>query len=217
MVEGPSDKDALIPYIENKLFVNKMRVTVKEMHGDILTAYVDGQRIYKILPGNVRGELKKEILKYFNKASVKAEQIKARDITKIYYVTDTDYCFHSELDAHKNKSQCLRKMFNFGEMELVKNKPIDFNVIYFSKHLEHVIANKEETLSEEEKQRISIEFGTRSLLEESFYEKHFRDKDIATWSDYAQSYKNIQSYKGRACNMNNFLDELDQIFKNSKK
>ena len=83
MVEGPSDKDALIPYIENKLFVNKMRVTVKEMHGDILTAYVDGQRIYKILPGNVRGELKKEILKYFNKASVKAEQIKARDITKI--------------------------------------------------------------------------------------------------------------------------------------
>ena len=40
IVEGPSDHSALIPYIQEKLKSLKIKVTVKEMHGDILTEYI---------------------------------------------------------------------------------------------------------------------------------------------------------------------------------
>lgn len=210
-MEGQSDKDALIPYLEDRLLSSRVKVTVKEIHGDILTAFIDGQRIYRVSPSNVKGEIKKEILQYLKTASVKAEQIKAKDICKIYYVTDTDYCFHSKLDGHKNKSKCLEKIFNFGSIELVKDKFVPFDTIYFSKHLEHIIANKIENLSKEEKQKLSLEFGEKSLTEKGFYEKTFKNPEIKKWENYRKSYEEIQTYKGRACNMNNLLDEIDEL------
>ena len=39
----------------------KIKVTVKEMHGDILTEYIKNTRQYKINPSNVKGELKKNL------------------------------------------------------------------------------------------------------------------------------------------------------------
>ena len=68
IVEGPSDHSALIPYIQERLQNLKLKVTVKEMHGDILTEYVQNTRQYKINANNVKGELKKSISTYFNLA-----------------------------------------------------------------------------------------------------------------------------------------------------
>lgn len=93
IVEGPSDHDALIPYLEQHLIESSLKVTVKEMHGDILTEFQNYSREFKVTPSNVKQELKSCILKYLATQEVKAEQIKAKDIVKIYYVTDTDYCF----------------------------------------------------------------------------------------------------------------------------
>ena len=115
IVEGPSDHSALIPYIQERLQNLKLKVTVKEMHGDILTEYVQNTRQYKINANNVKGELKKSISTYFNLASVKAERIKLSDIIKVYYVTDIDYCFHEKESHHKNKAKCLSKVFNFNK------------------------------------------------------------------------------------------------------
>ena len=37
IVEGPTDKDAIMPFITEELSREKIKVTVKIIHGDILT------------------------------------------------------------------------------------------------------------------------------------------------------------------------------------
>lgn len=104
IVEGPSDSSALMPYIEKSLTeIKKLKITVKVMHGDVLTEYLENTRSFKTTAATVKGDLKTLILNYLKLGTVKAEQIKARDIVSIYYITDTDYCFQGIEEYHKNK------------------------------------------------------------------------------------------------------------------
>lgn len=208
IVEGPSDHSALIPYIEEKLKILKLRVTVKEMHGDVLTEYIQNTRRFKINPSNVKGELKKSISAYFNQASVKAEGIKLTDVIKVYYVTDIDYCFHEKESHHKNKAKCLSKVFNFNTINLIGKSGISFETIFFSKNLEHVTYGEEKEFTDIEKEKMAIEFSEKALLNDKFFIEVFKnDSKLQTWETYRESYEGIKNYKGRACNMNNFLDE----------
>lgn len=136
VVEGPSDQDALIPFIENEIQVNKMRTTVKNMHGDILTKYIEGTRKYEITPSNMRKELTRKIDEYLDSPIVKSEQIKRKDLRKIYYITDTDYCFIKENEHSKNKRECPKKIFSFEKLKLKNNIEVEIETIFFSKHLE---------------------------------------------------------------------------------
>lgn len=216
IVEGPSDHYALIPYIEDKFAQQRVKVTVDEIHGDILTEYIENTRIYKVNKNNVRKELITRIKQYLNSQDVKSQNIKAKDIIAVHYVTDTDYCFSQNTDSSVNKKECLLKMFNFDNLELIKDSLIPFKVIFLSKHLEHIINDTEENLSALEKEKIAVDFGDRSRKENNFYESTFRNKSVKTWKNYAESYKGIVSYVGKASNMNNLLDEIEEI-KNDKK
>lgn len=208
IVEGPSDHSALIPYIQERLQKLKLKVTVKEMHGDILTEYIKNTKEYKINSSNVKGELKKSISSYFNLASVKAERIKLSDIIKVYYVTDIDYCFSEKQSHHKNKSECLSKIFNFNTIALIKRNEIPFETIFFSKNLEHVTYGEEKEFSNLEKEKMAIEFSERALADDSFFTKVFKsDNNLKIWESYRESYEGIKTFRGRASNMNNFLDE----------
>jgi hypothetical protein fuD12_04096 len=210
IVEGPSDHSALIPYIQERLQKLKLKVTVKEMHGDILTEYIKNTKQYKINSSNVKGELKKSISSYFNLASVKAERIKLSDIIKVYYVTDIDYCFSEKQSHHKNKSECLSKIFNFNTIDLIKRNEIPFETIFFSKNLEHVTYGEEKEFSNLEKEKMAIEFSERALADDSFFTKVFKsDNNLKIWESYRESYEGIKTFRGRASNMNNFLDEYE--------
>ena len=210
IVEGPSDHSALIPYIQERLQKLKLKVTVKEMHGDILTEYIKNTKQYKINSSNVKGELKKSISSYFNLASVKAEKIKLSDIIKVYYVTDIDYCFSEKQSHHKNKSECLSKIFNFNTINLIKKNEIPFETIFFSKNLEHVTYGEEKEFSNLEKEKMAIEFSERALADDSFFTKVFKsDNNLKIWESYRESYEGIKNFRGRASNMNNFLDEYE--------
>lgn len=210
IVEGPSDHSALIPYIQERLQKLKLKVTVKEMHGDILTEYIKNTKEYKINSSNVKGELKKSISSYFNLASVKAEKIKLSDIIKVYYVTDIDYCFSEKQSHHKNKSECLSKIFNFNTINLIKKNEIPFETIFFSKNLEHVTYGEEKEFSNLEKEKMAIEFSERALADDTFFTKVFkRDNNLKIWESYRESYEGIKNFRGRASNMNNFLDEYE--------
>ena len=210
IVEGPSDHSALIPYIQERLQKLKLKVTVKEMHGDILTEYIKNTKEYKINSSNVKGELKKSISSYFNLASVKAERIKLSDIIKVYYVTDIDYCFSEKQSHHKNKSECLSKIFNFNTINLIKKNEIPFETIFFSKNLEHVTYGEEKEFSNLEKEKMAIEFSERALADDSFFTKVFKsDNNLKIWESYRESYEGINNFRGRASNMNNFLDEYE--------
>ena len=208
IVEGPSDHSALIPYIQERLQKLKLKVTVKEMHGDILTEYIKNTKQYKINSSNVKGELKKSISSYFNLASVKAERIKLSDIIKVYYVTDIDYCFSEKQSHHKNKSECLSKIFNFNTINLIKKNEIPFETIFFSKNLEHITYGEEKEFSNLEKEKMAIEFSEKALADDNFFTKVFKcDNSLKIWKSYRESYEGIKTFRGRACNMNNFLDE----------
>ena len=210
IVEGPSDHSALIPYIQERLQKLKLKVTVKEMHGDILTEYIKNTKEYKINSSNVKGELKKSISSYFNLASVKAEKIKLSDIIKVYYVTDIDYCFSEKQSHHKNKSECLSKIFNFNTIDLIKKNEIPFETIFFSKNLEHVTYGEEKEFSNLEKEKMAIEFSERALADDTFFTKVFKSyNNLKIWESYRESYEGIKNFRGRASNMNNFLDEYE--------
>ena len=210
IVEGPSDHSALIPYIQERLQKLKLKVTVKEMHGDILTEYIKNTKEYKINSSNVKGEFKKSISSYFNLASIKAERIKLSDIIKVYYVTDIDYCFSEKQSHHKNKSECLSKIFNFNTINLIKKNEIPFETIFFSKNLEHVTYGEEKEFSNLEKEKMAIEFSERALADDTFFTKVFKsDNNLKIWKSYRESYEGIKTFRGRASNMNNFLDEYE--------
>lgn len=211
IVEGPSDYPALMPYIEKKLLSLRLRISVKEMHGDILTEYIQNTRQYRVTSGNVKGELKQCILNFLSSQSVRTEGIRTKDIRKIYYVTDTDYCFYGKEPHHKNKAECLQKIFHFNTIELVKKKGIPFETIFFSKHLEHVIDNNIHDVSDQEKEKIAFIFSNRAMKEENFFVDFFYSRGIMKWNSYRESYDNIRDYQGRACNMNNFIEEFGMM------
>lgn len=212
IVEGPSDQDALIPWIAEELRKLRIRATVKVVYGDILTEYiVQYSRNFSVTPSNVKGEVKKLIDNYLKTSTVKSDQIKMRDIEKIYYVTDTDNCFIEIGDTPTNKKNCLLKMFNFHSIELSSEKKIKFEVIFFAKNLEDVMYSNENATNEE-KEKLSIEFGIESLKNREKFISTFKNSDLKTWDTYEESYSGIKIYVGRACNMNNLIDEIENKF-----
>ena len=75
IVEGPSDQDAITAFIANEVVKQNIRVTVKVMHGDVLTKYSDYNKELSVDTSNVKGEIKKLILEYLNSTTVKSSYI----------------------------------------------------------------------------------------------------------------------------------------------
>lgn len=209
IVEGPSDQDAITAFIAKEVLEQNIRVTVKVMHGDILTKYESYIKEFSVHSSNVKGEIKKIILDYLNSPSVKSSYIRINDIRKIYYMTDTDNCFLKTEIHSVNKKECLNKMFNFEEIELSKNKKVEFEIIFFSHNLEHVIDNNFNKLTDKEKEQIASDFAVESLNNRDYFIKTFTTS-LMIWDSFKESYKGIQSYEDRASNMNNLLDEIEK-------
>ena len=109
ILEGPSDEDTLAPWIETELRKLNKALTVKVVHGDLLTKFIPGQRnIFNITPSIVKGEITKFITRSIK---VPFKAISWKDILKIYYITDTDNCFIKSDITSINKSECLKSMF----------------------------------------------------------------------------------------------------------
>ncbi|MGL4946674.1 MAG: hypothetical protein ACRCZ0_01675 [Cetobacterium sp.] len=208
IVEGPSDQDALIPWIANELKKVKIKATVKVVYGDLLTEYIqNSKKIFNVTSSNVKGQLKNIIDNFIKNPIVKADQIKLKDIEKVYYITDTDNCFFNQSDSSINKKNCLYKMFNFNKIEMNSTKDIEFKVIFFAQNLEDVLCSKKDA-TDEEKEKISIEFGINCLKDRELFIKTFTEESLKIWNTYSESYEGIKSYTKRACNMNNFIDEI---------
>lgn len=58
IVEGPSDQDALAPYITKRLDKLKRGLSIEVMHGDILTGYIENTKNFKVNAQNIKGEKK---------------------------------------------------------------------------------------------------------------------------------------------------------------
>ena len=57
---------------------------------------------------------------------------------------------------------------------------------------------------------MAMDFFEKSLLDDDFFIKVFKnDSSLKIWKSYRESYEGIKTFRGRACNMNNFLDEYE--------
>ena len=104
----------------------------------------------------------------------------------------------------------MSKIFNFNTINLIKKNEIPFETIFFSKNLEHVTYGEEKEFSNLEKEKMAIEFSERALADDTFFTKVFKsDNNLKIWESYRESYEGIKNFRGRASNMNNFLDEYE--------
>jgi hypothetical protein len=94
-----------------------------------------------------------------------------------------------------------------------KNKKVEFEVIFFAHNLEHVIDENSNKLTDEEKEQIASDFAVESLNDRNYFIKTFTTS-LMTWDSFKESYKGIKSYKDRACNINNLLNEIEEWKKN---
>lgn len=211
VIEGDSDNEALMPWVEEELRKNGKKVTVKIMNGDFLTVYKKNTRIYNVTHLNVEGQLKKLVTNFLKLPETKADQIRMTDIKKVYYVTDIDGCFANHAPHSVNKRECLIKMFGFSELKMNKTKSMEFDIIFFSQNLEDVICSNPNATTEE-KVQISTNFGLESLKDRESYISAFSIEGLKIWETYEESYAGIQNFYGRACNMNILIYEIENGF-----
>ena len=208
IVEGASDEETLMPWIEKRLNELEIRVKIKIMSGDILTKYIENTQKYEITSSNVKGEINKKLKEFMNSSDMRADYLKWKDILKIYYVTDTDNCFKKNESYLENKRECLKKMFKF-EMIGADTSLKKFEVIFFGNNLEHVIYNETRQLTKEEKEMKSKEFGEKTLTEEWNFKEKFENNGIKNWYSYEESYREIQEYEGRSTNITALIQEIE--------
>ena len=225
IVEGPSDETALAPYLTKFIEKNKKKLSIQITHGDKTGELLYNSDEFTVTPTNITQYLENLVIKYLKTKEIKDLGIKAKNIEKVYYITDTDNCFFEKSSPRVNKRKCLSKIFNFKTLEIYQTEEVrkqekkkiesernvkraDFKTIFFAKDLEAVTINNTKILTDKEKERIAIDFAKKSLQNETFFENIFRDKDLKIWENYVASYEGIKSYKKRASNMNNLLDEI---------
>ena len=210
IVEGISDEETLVPWINKTINKLKKRVTPIVIHGDMLTKYKEYSEEFEITSSNIIKELQKIINDFLKKPS---NVIKWADIIKIYYVTDTDNCFKIEKENLINKRKCLNKLFKLKK--IVKSRSSreqPFEVVFFGNNLEHVLYGIEKGLSDKEKEELSKKFTKAVLNGEKNFKNSFLQTGIKTWNTYEESYKEIQNYEGRATNITALIEEIEKDF-----
>lgn len=214
--EGISDASTIAPYINELVDECKLSLTVEIMRGDKTSGWIEigGDVIrgeYEWTTCNIRQELIKRIREHI-KSGASIPNLKPRDIYKIYYVTDTDDCFqYPEIPERLNKSKCMKAIFGFDKLKLGPNVEVPIDLIFFARDLEHVTIRNERKLTLEEKNEKAIKFTTEVDKNEGLFEYTFIENELKTWSSFSESYIKIPGYIGRACNMNNLLDEISDF------
>lgn len=229
ILEGPTDENALAPYLYKIVSEARLKMNIKITYGDKTSepAYY-GSTSFVISPHNIEKYLEELVISFLNSPEVKKEKVlKAKNIEKIYYVTDTDNCFHEHTPSRINKRGCFEKILKTREIEVYQNEIIraqekrkqkqsrcvhtaTFNTIFFSRHLEAItINNCNVDICENDKKNESIKFGEKLLTDPNFANEVFRNPEIKTWNSYQDSYDGIKECDNneRACNMNNLMDE----------
>lgn len=169
IVEGLSDTTALSPYLTKIMNTAKHKLTVHITHGDKTSEPVPYDKTtFTVRPGEIEKYLEELIIAYLSKKSTKDLGIKANNIHKVYYVTDTDNCFHETTPPRVNKMQCFSKIINLNTIEVYQNDKIrkqkkqlvksdrnvhiaQFETIFFSRDLEAITINNTKVLTDDEK------------------------------------------------------------------
>lgn len=169
IVEGITDQSALEPIMKNILKEKDDKIKFRMLHKDI-TSHKDSKT------NNIKKKLGEEINKYLD-----TYKLKRKDIREVVHLIDTDGAFVPDTnieeknegeieyteDKIKVKDISNLKERNKRKTEIIKLlyktdqicKIIPYKIYYFSRNREHVLNNKEGTITEEEKNVIADEFS----------------------------------------------------------
>lgn len=219
LVEGPTDEDALA-LIYSKL-VREHDLEFAVLHTDITTRE-------NMTVKYIEEKIEEEVEKYLAKNPF----IQKEDILKLVQVIDTDGAFISSaqvkqsetgkteyFDTHieaKDKNRLMRR--NISKRSIVHHLAntgtvagLPYEIYYFSRNLEHVLHNRPQNLTDEEKEDLAYETAdSYSENPENFlqflYDKEFHVNGTytETWNFIMQNGNSLKRY----CNMAVFFERL---------
>lgn len=203
IVEGETDNATLLPCIEALLKKQTKKLKPIIVRGDLLTRHRDGSTEYEVTRSNIRQKLQEYVEKEIRQVTPK---LKVSDIFEIYYLTDTDNCFFETTPQALNKKLCLLVMFNQLKTICIRQKELSLNILFMHNNLEHALYGISESISTQEKNRLSEQNGIRHFMNPN---KLYEDLIAIThWQTYVESYRAIQTTEERATNVHILIAEL---------
>ena len=201
IVEGPSDENAIGGIL--KEYFSSEEVQFAVVHGDITsneltTASNVVNKINKLIDG-VRtkygyrwGDFKKIIhITDTDGVFTKGCVIEA-DVEKIQYYED--HMEGSNVKSiecrNKHKSDVLLKLYSTGNV-----RKIDYHIFFNSCNLEHVLYNKLENFSDEDKEKMADSFAERYDGNVNDFISFISDKKVAVPGKYKDTWRFIEKDK----------------------
>lgn len=200
LVEGKSD-DVALGSIMKRLY-NEHKVRFRYIRTDITS---DDNVLVKEIEDKVF-----EIVEQYRERN----SLEKDDIVKVIQLSDTDGAFvnakyikesecgktiyYEEWIEAKDKSRLIaRNMKKTQKINILRKierlKEIyDYNIFFMSRNLEHVLFDKCEELSDDEKEDLSDSFAEKYKGKEEEFISFIGNEDIAVSGDYNQSWKYIQ-------------------------
>src|SRR3712207_3044638 len=220
IVEGVSDENALHPILAK--YYNDRNLKFKVVHGDITQTSTETTVVNKI-----KDRINNECKRY---------GLRPSDISNIIQLTDTDGVFIDrshviygknkkihytgdfiqtrEVDAilkrNSNKRGVLIKLAN-KECISWRRCSVDYKIYYFSRNLEHVLHDIIETISDEEKTRLSNDFSDKYIGDMSRFKKYMCESEVSVKGSYMDTWefisKGTNSLK-RYSNFNRLFEDI---------
>lgn len=198
IVEGISDEVSFQSILEN--FFEKSKVKVAVMHGDITT---------KCKPSEIKSKISYRLTEFCSIYKIHFPE----DVIKIIHLVDTDGAYVSD-DCIQSKN-C--KEVEYTEEAIFTSKPEDikernstksvilntlstikklnhtsYEIYYFSRNLEHVLHNKSENLTDEDKKKLSEDFDDEYADNLESFLRFIKESDFAVKGDYKESWNFIK-------------------------
>lgn len=205
IVEGPTDEDALSPVLKS-IFSND-NVVFHIVHGDITTdKKVDENSIVKEVHEHIKYEMDKygyrpsDIVNIYHLidtdgAFIPDDKVVYGDVEEIEYYDDKIICSNIGKIRDRNRKKKTAIMRLSGKHKIAQ---MPYSILFFSRNMEHVLHNRGDNLTEEEKIELADKFADRYARDPEGFISFMKDAEFAVKGTYRETWEFI-------------LDELNSL------
>lgn len=220
VVEGPTDEETLSPVFKKVYQREDVRFHV--VHGDMTSNWsVSGASALKTVYEHIEVERKRY-------------GIEKRDIMKVIHLVDIDGAFIPEdrviggkagivryfddriessdpdriIERNRRKSQVLHRLCTADTVG-----KIPYFIYYFSRNLEHVLHNRDEDLTDDEKINYADAFADKYGSDQKGFQAFISSGDLAVSGDFRETWNFIMQDLNslhRHCNLHLLFQEKEQ-------
>lgn len=198
IVEGPTDESTLSPVLKRIFESEKIRFHV--VYGDLTSELsTHAANVKKTVNEHIKAEMRKygysksDMLKVIHiidtdGAFIPDTQVKLGTCQKIKYFKDEIESAEPQKTIQRNhrKSESVRRVYTAGKMG-----GVPYALYYLSRNLEHVIHNKSEDLTDNEKVLYADNFSCKYENKSAEFKAFISSKDFAVEGEYLDTWKFI--------------------------